>query len=65
MKGSFEDALDCYRDLLVRYPAYKNRSAVLMETAECHIGLKKYAEALKKHHIDVEKWIFLEDAKAD
>ncbi len=74
--GRTENTDDAYKLLGVEYDSRDYHAAVLllrhhlpggkiqmvMNSPDSLVTKTEYAEALKRYHIDVEKWIFLEDA---
>ncbi|WP_043589547.1 GTP cyclohydrolase [Geminisphaera colitermitum] len=48
--------------MLLRHHLPSERIQMVMNSPESLVKKPEYAEALNRHHIDVEKWIFLEDA---
>ncbi|EIQ00098.1 GTP cyclohydrolase II [Opitutaceae bacterium TAV1] len=48
--------------ILLRHHLPGNRIQMVMNSPESLVRKPEYAEALNRHHINVDKWIFLEDA---
>jgi len=45
--------------MLLRHHLPSGRIQMVMNSPDSLVTKTEYAEALKKHHIDVERWIFL------
>ncbi|MBI5380905.1 MAG: GTP cyclohydrolase [Opitutae bacterium] len=78
-RGQAQSTDEAYRQLGVEYDSRDYDASVLllkqhlpggkiqmvMNSPDSLVTKTEYAEALKKHHIDVEKWIFLADGDGD